>query len=92
MKFIVLMSLMLSTSVFSCEMPKYKIQNDVIQKLISKFSADKDNPIESIRKVDFTGVSRVRFVYLSKGLAAKNEVLNFKVSEQCGVSFEKLEF
>ena len=92
MKLILLVGLLLSSSIFSCDLPKYKIQNDVIQKLIARFSANKDNPLESVRKIDFTGVSRVRFVYLSNGLAAKNEVLNYKVSEQCGVTFEKLEF
>lgn len=89
---LILIATLLSFTVFPCALPQYKIQNDVIQKLIAKYSADKDNPIESIRRVDFTGMARVRFIYLAKGLATKNIVQNFEVSKQCGVKFKELEF
>lgn len=87
-----LLVLLFSMTVFSCTQSELEIQQRLFSSLVTKYSADKDEPLKSIRKIDFYPGKRVRFLYISSKLATKNIIENYEVDDKCLISFKQLKF
>lgn len=84
--------LLFSLSAFSCTQSELEIQQQVFNKLILKYSADKNEPLKSLRKIDFYPGKRVRFLYVSTKLATKNIIDNYEIDDECQIRFKQLKF
>jgi hypothetical protein len=87
-----LLVLIFSVSAFSCTQSELEIQQRVFSSLITKYKADKKEPLKSIRKIDFFPGKRARFLYITTKASTKNAIENYQVDDNCQISFKQLKF